>query len=206
MGSFETCSVLCSPMVLVNLLVNLEVTLLQLFCCPHSVEFAESMAVLWTQVKQLWDCLSGFLGLAELSRLLDFEYENIRESFLKLRCIWDYPADLQIALEMIQILTVLQCMTFYARMGSEDQICETTTFVEAENYGPRPHHPCSVRDNLRAFLNTPAKKEMTLSEVNKALKDLDSLIIAAKDNHAILNRFNAAKALLQDVAREGALL
>lgn len=73
------------------------------------------MAVTFVEVKQFWDNLFSFMGLAEMASKAYMAHENIRETFIKLRNVWaDNEQNLNVALEMIQILSAMSHMTFTA--------------------------------------------------------------------------------------------
>lgn len=162
------------------------------------------MAVTFVEVKQFWDNLFSFMGLAEMASKAYMAHENIRETFIKLRNVWaDNEQNLNVALEMIQILSAMSHMTFTAQMSGEDQISTLTCWFEKGECTTTVHPIAmtSIRCKIACWTNTVSKRQMLEGELAAALDELTSLedLASGAKCTKLQQTFQAAHALLEDV-------
>ena len=129
------------------------------------------MAIKYDQVKNLWDYLADFHGLAFLERFMEFELETVREIFIKCRPLWcGNVEDYQHAMKTAQVLTVLSFMTCEHRERGE--FGEWTTFVKMEDMtGPFVQADASPWPEMLQLLFNPAGRQLLKSEVKSGRRD-----------------------------------
>lgn len=156
------------------------------------------MGVQYEEVKNLWDGVMFVHGLSEVARLMEYEYENIRELLTKVRAVWkDNRVNFTAVMETIQTITVLQGMTFYAQMGSESEISSFTCFCDLHEIAEGEDPPCSLREKLASLL--PGQKEIVMEEMKSARRDVKSLTLHAQSMPNLQRMFCTVEALLDDV-------
>lgn len=75
------------------------------------------MALTYEEVLKVWQGLEIILGMSVLNEKGDFGHECLRETLIRLQCLPlfnETPENMDVLLSMVQLLTVLRNMTFYA--------------------------------------------------------------------------------------------
>ncbi|CAK8991068.1 unnamed protein product [Durusdinium trenchii] len=136
------------------------------------------MPIQYEAVKQLWDLMLGLHGIVELAHFVEFEFENIREVFIKTKGVWNED-DFQVAMEMAQLLTILFNMTFQCQMSGESSITSLTTFVEMNGVAGAfvPSEPQPLRKELRTLFNENCR-EILKKEIKTGRGDLNKYFMS----------------------------
>lgn len=160
------------------------------------------MAVQFNEVKTLWDGLLVVYGLKELAHLVEFEYENVRECFLKCRNCWCQDViKYTLTMEIAQIVTILSNLTFNCQMSGESYPSEFNSHVEANDIaGPfvLQSPRSALRERLR-LVDKKVKTDLLTVELDKAQRDVAFLVGYTENLEGLHTRFAGAVKLLSEL-------
>ena len=154
----------------------------------------------------VWCSLSKFYGLLVLSRRCNFEMENLRETLMKSSEIWaDNWFNLEMVNEVIQVLTIMQTISFKVSMDGESVLMskdlEASTWIDACQVYPVPkmRGTRTMRSKIFDIVKDSALKELYLKQLEMAIKEAKNVSGLASYSPQIQARFKAIECLLDDV-------
>ena len=157
-------------------------------------------------ILRVWCGFSNYYGLEALSKRCSFEIENLRETLMKSSAIWaDNWFNLEMVNELIQVLTIMQSISFKVSMDGESvlysQDLEESTWVDANQIYPVPkmRPPLPIREKIFNFVRDPALKTLYVKEVGMAIEECESAFNLASSSSQVQARFKAIQCHLQDV-------
>ena len=171
------------------------------------METSQLKAVKFSDVVTLWTGLNTYYGMMELSRRMQFELENLRETVMKFTDhIWaDCPLHVKLAVETVQILTIASNINFKVQLDGEGSIdsgdMHDSAWVEAKDVYPIPKlkAPRPLRLKLHHFVRDKHLKELLMKELDLALEESKTLVGLSHALPEIAARFHAVHCLLDDI-------
>ena len=159
------------------------------------------MALTYEEVLKVWQGLEIILGMSVLNEKGDFGHECLRETLIRLQCLPlfnETPENMDVLLSMVQLLTVLRNMTFYASMNGGYDGSEITTWIHHGRDVVGPAQP--TRELKDVVGNSPEHIEDILDKSIQEVKHLQ--VTCSSDSFNVQQLLSKALKLLEQVAEE----